>query len=108
MILPDDATPKPDGIFGKDRRVGVGVFGLVQWETESSDRTRKMALRFNWWVCWSLPTSLEPSSMDAGEARRLRKASGIHLKPRSGAFLLARAGGGLLGCGTAAENRSRT
>jgi hypothetical protein len=23
MILPDDATPKPDGIFGKDRAMGI-------------------------------------------------------------------------------------
>ena len=35
-----------------------------------------------------LAKSLELSFMDAGEARRLRKASGIYLKPRSGAFLL--------------------
>ena len=25
MILPDDATPKPDGIFGKDRPPRLGL-----------------------------------------------------------------------------------
>jgi len=25
MILPHDANPKPDGIFGKDNRVDIGI-----------------------------------------------------------------------------------
>jgi hypothetical protein len=31
MILPDDATPKPDGIFGKDRHFGE-FGGFFVWK----------------------------------------------------------------------------
>src|SRR5215472_5562288 len=41
-----------------------------------------------WGLRAGLAKSPELSFMDAGGARRLRKASGIYLKPRSGAFLL--------------------
>jgi hypothetical protein len=35
MILPDDATPKPDGIFGKDRVKGRSIPRPVQTDEET-------------------------------------------------------------------------
>src|SRR5262245_28690413 len=47
IILPDDATPKPDGIFGKDRRISRSN-STIRWQNYrvSASRLAESSFRY--------------------------------------------------------------
>ena len=71
----DRRADKPRG------RSAATLAGMMRHVTPS-----RSTLRLDLWVCWPLPMSpkMEFSEMERPETSR---ASGIHLKPRPGAFL---------------------
>jgi hypothetical protein len=77
--------------------MGVGVFARFQHTPESGNGTRKFGAAFEFVGVLALPNVSGNGVLVRWERPETSRASGIRLKPRSGLFFLAHAGGGFLG-----------